>query len=271
VLFRSAMLLAALARLLGIDLGVLGDVVAPALGVAGVAATGILLVSDLRRPARFLYIFLMPNVRSWMFWGAVALAAGAAFFTVWLVIGLLGTVGVLSVAATDNVLFGLGIPTFLAAAMTTGDTCFLCGPAEGRELWQPPWRFGHLIVAAFMVGGGALVIAAIPVTLSEPARTLLVAGLTLGTALHLAMVLAEHLGRHPTANAAAAARMLTRGRYARMFWSGGIGLGAIGLVLSAIGWAGPLVAALTGGIVVQFALAAYESVFIRAGQDVPLS
>src|SRR5699024_10273808 len=123
----GAMLLAALARLLGIDLGVLGDVVAPALGVAGVAATGILLVSDLRRPARFLYIFLMPKVRSWMFWGAVALAAGAAFFTVWLVIGLLGTVGALSVAATDNVLFGLGIPTFLAAAMTTGYTGFLFG------------------------------------------------------------------------------------------------------------------------------------------------
>jgi len=85
------------------------------------------------------------------------------------------------------------------------------------------------------------------------------------------MVLAEYLGRHPTANAAAAARMVTRGRYARMFWGGGIGLAFLGVVLAAIGWAGPLAVGLAGGVVVQVALAAYESVFIRAGQDVPLS
>lgn len=267
----GAMLLAALAQLLGIDLGVVGDVVAPALGVAGVAATGILLVWDLRRPARFLYIFLMPNFRSWMFWGAVALAAGAAFFTAWLVIGVLGTVGVLSAATTDAVLFGLGVPTFLSAVLTTGYTGFLFGQAEGRDLWQSPLLFWHLIVAAFMVGGGALVIAAVPVALSGPARTLLIAGLTLGTAVHLAMVLVEYLGRHPTANAAAAARMVTHGRYARMFWGGGIGLAIVGVVLAGIGWAGPLAVGLAGGVVVQLALAAYESVFIRAGQDVPLS
>ena len=67
------MLLAALALLLGIDLGVLGTIVAPALGVLGVGATGVLLVTDLKRPERFLYILLKSNFKSWLVLGSYAL------------------------------------------------------------------------------------------------------------------------------------------------------------------------------------------------------
>src|SRR5690606_24924099 len=52
----GAMLLAAIAQLLGVRLGGLGEVVAPVLGLVGVATTGGLLVWDLKRPERFLYI-----------------------------------------------------------------------------------------------------------------------------------------------------------------------------------------------------------------------
>lgn len=267
----GAMLLATLAQLLGIDLGEVGDIVAPALGVAGLGMTGILLVWDLKRPARFLYIFLMPNRRSWMFWGAVALAAGAAFFAAWLLVGLLAAAGVLDAGTADAVLSGLAVPAFLAAVMVTGYTGFLFGQAEGRDLWQSPLLFWHLIVQAFMVGGGALVIAAVTAGLETPARTLLAAALTVATAVHVAMLLAEYLGRHATAQAAAAAHMVVRGRYAALFWGGGVAAAVLAGALAAAGWAGLLVAALAGGVIVQAALLAYESVFVRAGQDVPLS
>jgi Fe-S-cluster-containing dehydrogenase component/formate-dependent nitrite reductase membrane component NrfD len=264
----GAMLLAALAQLLGIDLGALGAIMAPAIGVAGVGITGALLVWDLKRPERFLYIFRTPNPRSWLFWGSVALSVGAAFFTVWLVIGVLGAVGVLG---AGSVLFGLAVPVFLAAVMVTGYTGFLFGQAEGRDLWQSPLLFWHLVVQAFMVGGGALVIAALASDLDVSGRTLLVAALTLATAVHVVVVLFEYLGRHSSANAAAAARLAVRGRYAPTFWGGGIGLAILGGALAAIGWAGPLAIAAAGAVLVQVALLAYESVFIRAGQDVPLS
>lgn len=267
----GAMLLAALAQLLGIDLATLGAIVAPAIGVAGVAVTGVLLVWDLKRPERFHYIFLKPNPRSWLFWGSVALSVGAALFTAWLVIGILGAVGVLGAGVAGSILNWLAVPAFLAAVMTCGYTGFLFGQAEGRDLWQSPLLFWHLVVQAVMVGGGALVIAALAYDLDAAGRTLLVAALTVATAVHVVMVLVEYLGRHPSANAAAAARLAVRGRYAAMFWGGGIGVAALGVVLAGIGWAGPLAVAAIGAALVQGALLAYESVFIRAGQDVPLS
>jgi Fe-S-cluster-containing dehydrogenase component/formate-dependent nitrite reductase membrane component NrfD len=280
----GAMLIAALARLIGVDLGLLGDVVAPAVGVAGIAVTGLLLVADLKRPERFLYIFLKPNPRSWLFWGSVVLAIGAAVFSAWLVLGVLTALDVLG--GGGAVLTWLAVPTLAAAVMVTGYTAFLFGQAEGRDLWQSPLLFWHLEVQAVMVGAGALAIAASAVHLDDAGRTLLGAALTVATAVHIGIVLVEYLGphatsrrvtgrrvtsRHATEGAAAAVGMAVHGRYARTFWGGGIGLAALGVVLAGLGWAGLPAAAVIAGLVVQAALLAYESVFVRAAQDVPLS
>jgi hypothetical protein len=86
------------------------------------------------------------------------------------------------------------------------------------------------------------------------------------------MLLFEYGGRHATASAAAAAHMVTHGRYAQSFWGGAVSLACAAAVLAAVGWAGAIVvAAALAGIAVQVALLVYESVFVRAGQDVPLS
>jgi Fe-S-cluster-containing dehydrogenase component/formate-dependent nitrite reductase membrane component NrfD len=268
----GAMMLAALAHLIGVDLAVLGSLVAPTIGVAGVAITGILLVWDLKRPERFHYILLKPNPRSWLFWGAVVLGVAATLFTAWLAVGVLDSAGVLSASTSDTVRSALSVPSLLAAAMTAGYTGFLFGQAEGRDLWQSPLLFWHLIVQAFMVGGGALAVAVAGADLSAAARALLLSALTLATLAHVVMVLLEYLGRHPTGQAAAAAHMVVKGRYAPLFWTGGVALAVVGAGLAGISWAGGVPAiAVGGGLVVQIALLAYESVFVRAGQDVPLS
>lgn len=262
----GAMLLAALAHLLGIDLGSVGDVVAPALGVAGIGITGALLVWDLKRPERFLYILLKPNPRSWMFWGSIVLAAGAAVFTGWLAVGVFD--GTTAETARD----WLAVPAILTAAMTAGYTGFLFGQAEGRDLWQSPLLFWHLIVQAVMVGAGALALAGLGAGLGTAAATLLLASLTVATLLHVLMVLFEFLGRHTSSQAAAAAHMVVKGRYARQFWVGGVGLATVAAAVAGTAWAaGALLVAAAAGVLVQAALLAYESVFIRAGQDVPLS
>jgi Fe-S-cluster-containing dehydrogenase component/formate-dependent nitrite reductase membrane component NrfD len=265
----GAMMLAVIAHLLGIRLGGLGDVVAPVVGLAGVAITGALLVWDLKRPERFIYIFLRPNPRSWLFWGSVVLAAAAVLFAVWLGLTLLDVAGV-SASGISAARTGLAVPTLLAAAMTAGYTGFLFGQAEGRDLWQSPLLFWHLLVQAFAAGGGVLVVLANGFALDADARTLLVRVFAVATFGHIAMVLIEYFGRHPTVNDAAAAHMVMHGRYARLFWIG-IAAAAVAVVLAATGWTGALVVPLLGGLVAQFALLAYESVFVRAGQDVPLS
>ena len=263
----GALVLASLAWLLGIDLGVLGSIVAPALGVVGTGATGALLVWDLKRPERFWYLLAKSNFRSWLVLGAYALGLHAAVSGIWLLYGLgvaTGLVGSSSVVWTA--LAVLGIPAGVSVA---GYTAFLFGQAEGRDLWQSPLLFWHLIVQALMVGSGALAIAALITGTDAP----LIARLfTVATALHVLMLLLEYLGKHASKAAAVAAHMVTHGRYARLFWAGGVALSGLAMLGAAFGWNGtaaPLVA--LAGLAVQVSLLAYESVFVRAGQDVPLS
>ena len=125
---------------------------------------------------------------------------------------------------------GLAVPTFLAASMVAGYTGFLFGQAEGRDLWQSPLLFWHLVVQAFAAGGGALLVAAPFAELGPRALPLLAAALTLGTAVHLVMLVFEYLGGHETRQAASAAHLVTHGRYATTFWAGGVALGAVAAV-----------------------------------------
>src|SRR5256886_10900743 len=54
-------------------------VTAPAISLLFVLLTTALLVLDLKRPERFLYILFKPNWRSWLVWGAwILLAFGGA-------------------------------------------------------------------------------------------------------------------------------------------------------------------------------------------------
>ncbi|MGW1679163.1 4Fe-4S dicluster domain-containing protein [Saccharopolyspora sp. NPDC002376] len=268
----GALLVAALARFLGVDLGLLGTVVAPTLGVVGAAATGVLLVWDLKQPKRFLYLLLKPNPTSWLVWGALVLGVFAAIGAAWLCTGVLAAAGVISAHTADAVLDPLAWAVIPAAAMTAGYTGFLFGQAEGRDLWQSPLLFWHLIVQAVMVGAGALLLLSAFVDPSSDAVALVVRSLAISTLLHVVMLLLEYLGRHPTRNSQAAAHMITRGRYARLFWGGGVATAALAAVAAATGWQGTSAALpVLAGVLVQGALLAYESVFVRAAQDVPLS
>ena len=134
-----------------------GTVVAPAIALVTLAATGVLLVWDLKRPERFLYLFLKPNPTSWLFWGAVALAVYAVVAGLWFLAGLAGELDLFDAGTALDVLAWLAIP---AAVMAAGYTGFLFGQAEGRDLWQSPLLFWHLQVQALMVGAGALALRA---------------------------------------------------------------------------------------------------------------
>ncbi len=259
----GALALALLAHLMGLDLGVVGGVIAPVLGFAGAAVTGVLLVWDLKRPDRFYYLFTKPHWSSWLVLGGLVLSAFAGGSILWLL------VWALDLGWAMTVLAWTGIPV---AAMMAGYTAFLFGQAEGRDLWQSPLLFWHLLAQAAMVGGGALAIVAPFVDLGDRAWGLIAAFFTLGTLAHLLMVAIEYSGTHASRQAAVAAHQITHGRYARLFWLGAIAPATVALALAALGWlAGPVWPLVLAGILVQPALLAYESCFVRAGQDPPLS
>ncbi|HEU4913625.1 MAG TPA: NrfD/PsrC family molybdoenzyme membrane anchor subunit, partial [Actinomycetes bacterium] len=259
----GALALALLAHLLSIDMGVVGDYVAPALGLFGAATTGALLVWDLKRPERFLYIFLKSNFGSWLVLGAYVLSAFSGGAVLWML------AVALDVGWALTLLAWVGIPV---SALMAAYTAFLFGQAEGRDLWQSPLLLWHLIVQAVMVGSGALAVAGLFVDLSDDAWQLLAVAFVSSTVLHLLMLGAEYAGKHPSRQAAVAARIVTHGRYARLFWLGAVLPAAAAALLGALTWAGSSVVLLAlAGVVVQPALLAYESAFVRAGQDPPLS
>ncbi len=259
----GALALALLAHLLGIDAGALGGWVAPALGLFGAATTGGLLVWDLKRPERFLYIFTRSNWTSWLVLGAYVLSVFSGGAILW------ALVSALDVGWAMTTLAWLGIPV---SALMAGYTAFLFGQAEGRDLWQSPLLFWHLLVQAVMVGSGALAIVAAFLDVTDSMWRLLAAAFVLATVLHLLMLALEYAGKHASRQAAVAAHIITRGRYASLFWLGVVVPAVAAAVLGALTWGGASTVLLAiAGVVVQPALVAYESVFVRAGQDPPLS
>jgi Fe-S-cluster-containing dehydrogenase component/formate-dependent nitrite reductase membrane component NrfD len=267
----GAVLVTAGALIAGLPAEGVLKVAAPAIGVGLTAVTGVLLVWDLKRPERFWYIFAKPNPKSWLFLGSVCLAGFGAVAGTWLAAALGESAGLLSPATFGRL---LGLLRWLAvpsAAAAAGYTAFLFGQAEGRDLWQSRLLLPHLLVQA--VQGGSGVLLALSAALGQGSLTRALAGtFVASSAANLATLAAEYGRKHETPQAETATRMVTRGRYAKRFWAGAVGLGAAGAVLAAPAIRGrKLRRAAVGGLIGQVALLIYESVFVRAGQDVPLS
>ena len=221
---------------------------APLLAMVFLVLTTVLLIWDLEHPARFHYILLRPQWRSWLVRGGLVLAGFGAVLAAHLGAGWFGASG----AARLLVLAGVPL-----AAMAAMYTAYLFAQAKARDLWQNPLLPPHFLVQALLAGAAALYPLATP-----EARALLADGFAALTAAHLLLVLGEITITHGTAHAHLAVRELTRGRFARYFRAG--------MLLSAAGLAAPWIGlpALLAGLA---GLLAYEHAYVQAGQAVPLA
>lgn len=233
--------------------------------VAGVflAATGALLIADLKQPTRFHYLLTKGNWSSWLVKGAYILMAFAAVCALWFLAGLAGADGLIRV---------LAVPAVLGAAGTAGYTAFLFGQCEGRDLWQTPLLLPVLLAQAVTAGGAAYALADLVIDVPEPTAVawVVLAGVV-ATAAFVAMELTSHGSRHVEL----ATDALTRGRWARQFWGGGVALGLVvpatlAVIVLATGTTSPAPLALAG-LAALAGLFFYEDAFVRAGQSVPLS
>jgi Fe-S-cluster-containing dehydrogenase component/formate-dependent nitrite reductase membrane component NrfD len=258
----GALLVAALGIAAGfLTADALAGLAAPAIGLVFLLLTTLLLVWDLKRPERFLYLIFKPNPRSWLVLGGFILLAAGVLGALWLLAGLVGSLAALQLLAW---------PVAAVAAATAGYSAFLFGQAEGRDFWQSPLLLPHLLVAALVGGSASLLLAARAVG-SAP---IVVGGLGLvlwASLLVSALVLgAELFTGHGTEEARRAARLLTRGPLRAPLWWG---VGAAGLAL-------PLVLLLSASVPLGSEVAAvlalgglwlWEELWVRAGQMLPLS
>jgi Ni/Fe-hydrogenase subunit HybB-like protein len=185
---------------------------------------------------------------------------------------------------------GLIIPTAILAAAAACYSAFLFAQAKGRDLWQSPMFFWHLLVQAFVAGSATFLLttivrlAASPDFSSLSARVnLYMAGraflsLLFFLAVSLAMVLAEAFLPHTTEDLRAAMKNMVIGSLRIRFWLLAIGAG---MVLPMVLLSFVIIVPSTVrtdlalmAVAAPLALAGvwwFEDVWVKAGQSVPLS
>jgi Fe-S-cluster-containing dehydrogenase component len=101
----GALLVAAFATIGGLSAaGPVAALAAPVISLLFLALTTALLVLDLKRPERFLYLLFKPNWRSWLVWGGFILMAHGLLAALWLAAGWRQDLGALYLLAWPTVL-----------------------------------------------------------------------------------------------------------------------------------------------------------------------
>ena len=236
-------------------------VVPPMVAGAFLAATGALLVGDLKQPGRFHYLITRGNWSSWLVKGAYVLTGFAATLAAWLVAGLAGAGGSLPV---------LAVPTVALALGTAGYTAFLFGQCEGRDLWQEPLLLPVLLTQAVVAGGATYSVLDLFMAVPEVEAVRWV--FLVALALNGFLVATEVRGGH-SRNVTMALAELTHGDQGQKFrtWLAlGLALPCLLLIAALLTGSSALVAALAG-LSAMAGMFAYEDAYVRAGQSVPLS
>jgi Fe-S-cluster-containing dehydrogenase component/formate-dependent nitrite reductase membrane component NrfD len=229
----------------------------PLVALAMVTLTAAVLVVDLERPERFLYILLRPNWDSWLARGAFILTAFGALTALWLAAGF---------ARLEGVLLWLAAPALAAALFATIYTGFLFAQGLARDLWQGPHSTVDLLAQAVAEGAAAmLLVTLVPGVSASPGAVAALAWTMFGAiALHVALILVENvLTPSATLHHELAVRAIRRGAFARLFWGGAVACAVVSLIMVGV-----------APVAALFALAAsfaWEYVWVEAGQSVPLS
>ncbi len=276
----------ALSMLPGLERGDPGRVPALLLSLAALGFLGLttaLLVLDLKRPLRFLYVLTRPNWDSWLARGSLVLAAYGFVLTAWCAFlrwgvaaeqlprelpqmaGLPGSVG-------DGTLRGvLLVAGAVLAALTACYTGWLFGQAKGRVLWMRRGLWLHLIVQALVAGAAFVLLLGRPLELPRETLQLTRGTLVVALVLHGLFVLGEGLAAPARRKAeyARALRLIKRGPFALRHWAIGVGIGIVlplAELLLAAPWTWPAAGALAlVGLFVE------EDVLVRAGQALSIS
>lgn len=239
---------------------------APAVGGFFIAVTLVLLVVDLKRPDRFLYLVTKANPTSWLVWGGLILAIFGLIEAAWFGAALL---------SFTFALRWLLLPAALFGAAAAGYTAFLFGQAEGRDFWQSPLLLPILLVQATLAGSAALGLLSWVLNADSTIGRLFTLVLLGSVGVHVLFVMLEVFGAHANSHVAAAAHAISGGLLRANFWGLFFAVGSlIPLALLSIALLFPTaqpVLLSIAGIIALVGLFAYEHCFVTAGQIVPLS
>ncbi len=223
--------------------------------------TGILLIMDLGRPDRFLYVLLRPQWKSWLTRGAYIIMVYGGLLTLWLAASFLGY--------TEALKF-IEPPAIIFATLSAVYTAFLFAQAKGRDFWQSPMLGVHMILHSLMAGSAVFLVAGFSLIYSILIFGILKYFTIALIAFHLITLAIELTTTHTTADAHKVVEMITKGHYSTAFWFGMI---IIGNFI-------PLIILLTlenyisvgiSGVLILIGLAFAQHIWVKAPQQIPLS
>ena len=232
------------------------------LGILFLSITGILLVMDLDQPKRFLYVLLRPHWTSWLvrggytitlFGGLVVLLSAMLFFNFTFIKPVINWI------------------TMFTAVLLAIYTAFLFGQAKGRDFWQSPGLALHMLIHSFMAGAAVFAILGLfnhdGLEWTNYIRVL--ALLTIG--LNLVTLCFELVSKHPTEDAKHVVNMITKGRYAGLFYTMVLFVGNIlPFILLNINNGNKLLLGIAG-ITMLIGIFFTEKIWVEAPQRIPLS
>jgi len=245
------------------------EFVAPLVSLVFLAMTVGLLVWDLKRPERFLSIFLRPQWKSWLVIGGYILLFYGALITAWLFIPVLGAF----LAEGPVLAFG-----GLFALMSAIYSAFLFRQARGRVFWHSPLTPLHLVVQAMVAGAAMLMLVLVAdsmisqTRLGGPGWAFLTYELIGALIANSVLIAGELFMPEENVERVRAVRLITLGIFRKLFWGGTVIIGIIFPLLTLTSGASdyPIPAMLTGLSALAGVLL-WEHIWVQAGQAVPLS
>ena len=233
----------------------------PIISLICLTATMLLLVFDLKKPSRFFFLLTKPNLNSWLTLGGYVLMIFGALTALWL------GQRVLTGAVSNVVVWAAA----LFAIASAGYSAFLFAQARGRDFWQSPLLFWHLLVQAIIAGAAMLTLVGVFAGVTVPMFYWLANLLVISLLVSVGMIFAELFLKHGADDAVRAGELLTKGALRKPFWMLVIGLGTILPVLLILLPIGSVFPNVVAAVLALFGLWMYEHLWIKAGQALPLS
>ncbi|MEZ5048725.1 MAG: NrfD/PsrC family molybdoenzyme membrane anchor subunit [Saprospiraceae bacterium] len=179
------------------------------IGLIFLMFTGLLLVKDLDRPDRFLYVLLRPHWGSWLVKGGYAITVYG---------GVLSLLLAAEYFNWDALVTPLIVVSFVFAIVVAVYTAFLFAQAKGRDFWQSPTLALHMVIHSLMAGAAVYMLltslSVIDGTFDNYLRTFGIISIV----ANLVTIAVELLTTHPTTDAKMVVSMITKGRYKNEFW-----------------------------------------------------
>ena len=230
------------------------------IGLVFLALTGMLLIKDLGRPDRFLYVLLRPQWRSWLTRGAYIITGYGGVLTVWIIANYFARDELLRYIEPLGVIFGL-----LAAVYTA----FLFAQAKGRDFWQSPMLGLHMVIHSLTAGLAVFLISGMWLKVNIGLASVFSFLTAVMLVISLVTLAIELTTTHATEDAHTVVEMITRGQFSYQFWLGVVLIGnLVPLLLLMTGQAG---SAALAGLLILIGLFTGERVWVKAPQLIPLS